>query len=517
MVAPFDFTKLRKERNKRLGLRSGFDDPITWINTGNYALNKMISGHFDRGVPLGAVTVFAGESGCLPAEAKVVARLREDATAAPDKSFSTSVAHLREMFAGREGVVEIDTPDGFQPITAWFNKGTLPLVIVVAENGYVSRCATNHLLQRTDGEWVPAGDVVQGDELLTADGPSIVATVSDAGSAECFDFEIGHPNHRYWGDGISSHNSGKSYIVSGNIVRDALKQGCYVVLLDSEDALKRTWMNNLGVDVDHPNLTKEVVSTVDEIADCINEYAKFYVESYKETPREEQPKVLFVVDSLGVVQTKAEIEQFERGELKGDKGIKAKMLKMLVANCLRLFSGYQIGLVATNHTYKSQDMYNPDDVISGGSGFVFASSIIVSMNKKKLKAEEAVAADGGKKDGKKKPKEIIGIISKVKCVKSRYSKPFEEVEIQIPYETGMDPYSGLFDMFESKGVFTKSGSWYSYIDKSGNEHKQYRKDIGPPLYDLIIREWDDGSRAVAVDDASESEGALPDEEETSIE
>jgi len=76
MPAPFDFSKIRKNRNKRLGLRAGFDDPITWIDTGNYALNKMISGHFDRGVPLGGVTVFAGEPACLPASAKVRIRLK---------------------------------------------------------------------------------------------------------------------------------------------------------------------------------------------------------------------------------------------------------------------------------------------------------------------------------------------------------------------------------------------------------------------------------------------------------
>lgn len=76
MVAPYDFSKILKDRNKRLGLRAGFSDPITWIDTGNYALNKMISNDFHNGVPLGAVTVFAGETGCLPASAKVRIRLK---------------------------------------------------------------------------------------------------------------------------------------------------------------------------------------------------------------------------------------------------------------------------------------------------------------------------------------------------------------------------------------------------------------------------------------------------------
>jgi RecA/RadA recombinase len=344
MVAPFDFTKILKDRNKRLGLRSGFSDPLTWIDTGNYALNKMISDDFYRGVPLGAVTVFAGEPG-----------------------------------------------------------------------------------------------------------------------------------------------SGKSMIVSGNIVRDALAKGCQVIVLDSEDALKDTWMRKLGVDPEHPRLNKEVISTVDNIASCINECTKDYIEYYKEVPREEQLKLLFVVDSLGFLQTQAEIDQFEKGELKGDKGIKAKTLKMLVANCIRLFSGYEIGLVATNHTYKSQDMYSPDDVISGGSGFMFASSVIVSMNKYKLKTD----SEG------KKTSEVLGIRSKIKCVKTRYAKPFEEVEVTIPYDTGMNPYSGLFDMCEHKKVFVKDGNRYRYLSTDGVEHKLYRKDMTPEFYDMVLREWNDVRAAQA--------------------
>lgn len=76
MPEPFDFNKMRKQRLKETGLRGGFDDPITWIDTGNFALNKMISGEFTKGIPLGAVTVFAGEQSCLPATATVRIRLK---------------------------------------------------------------------------------------------------------------------------------------------------------------------------------------------------------------------------------------------------------------------------------------------------------------------------------------------------------------------------------------------------------------------------------------------------------
>ena len=61
---PFDVSKFRKTITKSIeGLSIGFRDPDTWISTNNYALNYLISGDFQRGIPLGKVTVFAGESG----------------------------------------------------------------------------------------------------------------------------------------------------------------------------------------------------------------------------------------------------------------------------------------------------------------------------------------------------------------------------------------------------------------------------------------------------------------------
>jgi RecA/RadA recombinase len=106
-----------------------------------------------------------------------------------------------------------------------------------------------------------------------------------------------------------------------------------------------------------------------------------------------------------------------------------------------MFGSWNVGLVATNHTYASQDMFDPDDKISGGQGFIYASSIVIAMKKLKLKED----LDGNKVT------DVRGIRAACKVMKTRYSKPFESVQVKIPYETGMNPYSGLVDLFEKKG------------------------------------------------------------------
>jgi RecA/RadA recombinase len=318
MAKAFDISKFRKSITKSIeGLGVGFNDPTDWISTGNYALNYLISGDFHKGVPLGKVTVFAGESG-----------------------------------------------------------------------------------------------------------------------------------------------AGKSFICSGNLVRNAQEQGIFVVLVDSENALDRNWLEALGVDCSESKLLKLNMAMIDDVAKTIVEFMKEY------KAMEERPKVLFVIDSLGMLLTPTDINQFEAGDLKGDMGRKPKALTALVRNCVNMFGSYNVGLVATNHTYASQDMFDPDDKISGGQGFIYASSIVVAMKKLKLKEDE----DGNKIS------EVRGIRAACKVMKTRYAKPFESVQVKIPYETGMNPYSGLVDLSEGKGMLVKDGNRLSYTTVDGEILKFYRKE-----------------------------------------
>ena len=52
--------------------------------------------------------------------------------------------------------------------------------------------------------------------------------------------------------------SGKSFICSGNIVKNAQEQGCQVVLFDSENALDEEWLHALDVDTSPEKLLKLV-------------------------------------------------------------------------------------------------------------------------------------------------------------------------------------------------------------------------------------------------------------------
>ena len=336
MPRPFDISKFRTSITKAVpGMAVGFHDPVDWISTGNYALNYLISGDFNKGIPLGRVTCFAGESG-----------------------------------------------------------------------------------------------------------------------------------------------SGKSFIASGNLVRHAQQQGILPIILDSENALDSDWLLALGVDVAEDKLMRFGVSMVDEVAKFISEFMKGYKEQFADEPYEDRQKVLFVVDSLGMLLTPTDKDQFEKGDMKGDMGRKPKALTSLVRNSVNLIAGNPVGIVACNHTYASQDMFDPDDKISGGQGFIYASSIVVAMRKLKLKEDEAG----------NKITDIRGIRSACKVMKTRFAKPFESVQIKIPYDTGMDPYSGCVDLFEKAGILVKDGNKLRYTPETGDEIKEFRKNWSGEKLQRVIND-----------------------------
>ena len=333
----FDPTKFRTALTKSIsGMSAGFNDPTDWISTGNFALNYLISGDFHRGVPMGKVTVFAGESG-----------------------------------------------------------------------------------------------------------------------------------------------AGKSYICAGNIVKAAQDQGIFVVLIDSENALDESWLHALNVDTSEDKLLKLNMSMIDDVAKTISTF----MTDYKAMNEEDRPKVLFVIDSLGMLLTPTDVDQFNKGDMKGDMGRKPKALTSLVRNTVNMIGSHNVGLVCTNHTYASQDMFDPDDKISGGQGFIYASSIVVAMKKLKLKEDE----DGNKIS------QVMGIRAGCKVMKTRYAKPFEGVQVKIPYETGMNPYSGLLELFEAKDIIKKQGNRLAYTTLDGEEILDYRKkwigaNLDKVMSDYLVKE-----------------------------
>lgn len=91
-------------------------------------------------------------------------------------------------------------------------------------------------------------------------------------------------------------------------------------------------------------------------------------------------------------------------------------------------------------------------------------------------------------------------------MKTRYAKPFESVQVKIPYSTGMAPTSGLLDMFEKMGVLTKSGNKLQYVSKvTGEIHSYFRKGWTEENLKIIMDEWSEDSLPTPTETVTEEE------------
>lgn len=385
-----------------------------------------------------------------------------------------TVQELKELYESGSYDIEIDSPDGWQEITRWVNKGPMHMFEIILD-GLGTKCSYNHMLQLVSGEWKIAAEIEEGDILCTNEGDKVVISVNDLGyEEECYDFTVDHPNHRYYGDGIVSHNTGKSFFASGSVVRNCQEMGIIPILIDTENALDEEWLQSLGVDTSPEKLMKFNLAKVNDMATVVNEFITWYKSEYDKVDPADKPSFMFILDSLGMTITDNEEKQFTQGDMKGDMGLKAKQLNSFIRNSVHMISEHNIGIIATNHTYASQDMFSPEDKVSGGRVLEYGSSILVAMQKKKEK-------DGGR---------VTGINSRCKVLKSRYGKPFIVADVIIDFEKGVNPYSGLIDFFVEIGVLTQGGAYVTYITKNGEELKDYKSKFKNEWLDIVIDEFD---------------------------
>jgi hypothetical protein len=69
----------------------------------------------------------------------------------------------------------------------------------------------------------------------------------------------------------------------------------------------------------------------------------------------------------------------------------------------------------------------------------------------------------------------------------------------------MDPYSGLVDLFEKKGILTQQGNRLKYVDSAGKEHLDFRKSWTGDKLTMLMNDFDKLSTTEELTSASSKE------------
>lgn len=213
-----------------------------------------------------------------------------------------------------------------------------------------------------------------------------------------------------------------------------LKKHKDAVLLfyDSEFGSPQSYFE--AFDVDTSRVLHTPVTNIEEL--------KFdLVHQLNEIERKE--KVIVVIDSVGNIASKKEVEDAENMKSVADM-TRAKALKGLFRMITPMLTLKDVPLLAINHTYMEQGLF-PKQIVSGGTGVMYSADNVWIIGRRQDKVGT----------------EVVGYDFVVNVEKSRFVKEKSKIPISVSWEGGIEKWSGLTEVaLETGYVIKPKNGWY---------------------------------------------------------
>lgn len=243
-----------------------------------------------------------------------------------------------------------------------------------------------------------------------------------------------------------------------------------LVLYDCEFGTPLSYFDSIGID------TSRVVHTP------IMNMEEFKFDVIKQLENLDRgDKIVFVIDSLGNMASKKEIDDAIEGKGTADMS-RAKQMKSIFRMITPYLNRLDIPMIGVNHIYMTQEMYSKP-IVSGGTGIYLSADNIYILGRQQ------------EKDGT----ELLGWNFIINVEKSRHVVEKSKIPITVKFESGLSPWSGLLEMaLESGAIVKPSNGWYSRVnlDTGEIEDKKFRiKDTDnkefwmPVLMSKPFRDW----------------------------
>ena len=212
---------------------------------------------------------------------------------------------------------------------------------------------------------------------------------------------------------------------------------------DSEFGITPAYLRSMGVDPERVIHTP--IQSVEQLKiDMVNQLEAI----------ERGEKVIVFIDSIGNMASKKETEDALNEKSVADM-TRAKSLKSLFRIVTPYFSIKNIPCVAVNHTIETIEMFSKT-VMTGGTGVMYSADTVFIIGKRQIK-------DGS---------DLQGYQFVLNVEKSRTVKEKSKFFIDVKFDGGIDPYSGLLDMALELGFVVKpKNGWYAreFLDEETGE------------------------------------------------
>ena len=220
-----------------------------------------------------------------------------------------------------------------------------------------------------------------------------------------------------------------------------------LLFYDSEFGTPQSYFDSFGID------TERVLHT--PITDV--EQLKFDIMKQLEGI-ERNDKVMIIIDSIGNLASKKEVEDALDGKSVADMS-RAKQIKSLFRMVTPHLTIKDIPMVVVNHTYMTMEMY-AKPVVGGGTGSYYSADNIFILGRQQ------------DKDGT----ELTGYNFIINVEKSRYVREKSKIPVTVKFDGGISRWSGLLDMaLETGHVVKPSVGWFARVNtETGEIGDKYR-------------------------------------------
>jgi RecA/RadA recombinase len=253
---------------------------------------------------------------------------------------------------------------------------------------------------------------------------------------------------------IGESGSGKSFIAY-SVCKQAQLKGYSVVFIDTEESIDLEDFPKYSVDNSHEKLRLVKSNKVEDINITLTQL----LDELKEAKMSgfEIPKILIVLDSIGMLSSQKEKNDLVAGNIKQDM-TRSKALNALFRSINGDLGFLDIPFLCCNHSYLSQDLF-PKEIAKGGMGLIYSASVLGFLSKSKLKDGNEDDMDLG----------ASGISVLFKTQKNRLAKP-KKIRFDISFMNGLNKFSGL-DAFCRPEFFDQIGiaQGKEEVDKSTGE------------------------------------------------
>jgi len=253
--------------------------------------------------------------------------------------------------------------------------------------------------------------------------------------------------------------SGKS-LLAAHLLAETQKLDGVAVLIDTETAVSREFLEAIGVDVS--KLLYVSADSVEQIFD----YCETIIEKVRTASRDKI--VTIVVDSVAAASTTNELaSDYKKDGYATDKAI---IISKAMRKITNMIGRQRISLVFTNQLRQKMGvMFGDPWTTSGGKALAFHSSVRIRLkNMGQIKT---------KVNGKDR---TIGIKVRAQIVKNRMGPPLRAADFEIYFERGIDNYGSWLGVMKENKLLKQAGAWYEYVDvETGEVFKFQSKDFIP--------------------------------------